>query len=250
MLWYQCLSENYDYSLYSEAKEKGDEETCAAYEAKFDKIAEIYEDFGKLESLNSWRMDSHIWQAWFPQRKHLFLPNVQVSAAHAEDNWHLNLTIPLDGPIEETIAEASRMIRSACEQSPHMETIAPKYRLHTVEGKTVHDISVIRKSVITSINKWLNASPGYTPDVGVLIQEFAAHHLEDMEWKLSDADYETLQRTHRLPVYRIEAFTTVVTRYRKTFRALSRNTIRGHFPDTSPYKSLVWDRFQGKQISS
>jgi hypothetical protein len=248
MLWYQCLSENYDYSMYSKAKDEGDTRTCADYEARFDRIADIYQDFGTLRSLTDWHMESDIWREWFPRRKHLFLPDVQVGSALSSDTTHLNLMVPLDGPIEETVAEAARLIRSACERNPQMETRMPKYRLHTVNGKTVHDVSVVRKSVITSINKWLNATPGEeTPDVAGLIQAFAWQYLHAMEWKLGDAEYEALQRTHRLPVHRVEAFTTIVNRYRLLFRALSRNTIRGRFPDKSPYKSLVWDRFKGEQ---
>ena len=49
-LWVQCLRGNLDYADYCEARRAGDKETCAKLEARFDRVADIYECPRRLNS--------------------------------------------------------------------------------------------------------------------------------------------------------------------------------------------------------
>lgn len=67
--WYQCLTQNIDYSLYCDARDSGNEVQCAAYEARFDRVRDIYDDFGTLDGWPDAGMQSALWQEWFEPRR-------------------------------------------------------------------------------------------------------------------------------------------------------------------------------------
>lgn len=252
LLWYQSLSENYDYSLYADAREKGDVQTCKEYEGRFECVAGIYEDFGKLtscmhEGLNT--ISAHWWRDWFEPRKHLFLPDVRaVVASDTTSNDRLLLNISLKGSLLDTVAEITRQVKQAHAECSAAGTVQPKYKLHLHGGDVAVKFGIVKSAVITSIGKY-----AYVPDVQTdasvkaAMIDFLQHHITDMGWRLGNQEMQDLLQSGTLSEERYESFKTLVNRSRRTFRALSRNAIRGSFPDLRPYKSLVWDRFKMEQ---
>ena len=48
--WYRYFKENGDYKAYCEARRDGDSEICSDLEGRFDRIAELYKDWGDIHS--------------------------------------------------------------------------------------------------------------------------------------------------------------------------------------------------------
>lgn len=252
MLWYQCLSENYDYSLYSDARIAGDKVACQEYEYKFPLIADIYNDFGKLNSLHdcSFDPDSWWWQEWFTARRHLFLPDVkqltELPAAITPDT--MVLSIPLTGTKDETVATAMRAIVSAFDRSGQADTVLPKYRLMEKDCAPAVKIDQVRHAVITSIDKYsYQPSSEQGNSVNKVSIEFLKRQLGNMGWHFGEREMDDLMQRNLVEPERQESLAVLIRRHRKIFRALSRNTIRASFPDKRPFKSLVWDRFKSEQ---
>ena len=250
-LWYQCLSENYDYSKYSDAREANDFATCALYEKQFEKIADIYNDFGKLESLITCQVRpySWFWNEWFEAKLHLFMPAVEKFLSDriscADDN--LLLSIPLSGKLEDTVSAAAIAIEAAFERSKIANTQQPKYQLKLGStGKPAMKFEIVKHAVITSISKYsYQPSPENGASINKISLAFIERHHEAMGWPLGQQEKKDLVERDFLSPERQESFKTLINRHRRTFRALSRNTLRASFPDTRPFKSAVWDRFKG-----
>ncbi len=252
ILWYQCLSENYDYSLYSDARHANDRGTCSSYEQRFELIADIYEDFGKLDSLYDCNAtpDSWWWKEWFEPRRHLFMPNVFVlpSTQFHDATNSIRLCIPIGGPLDETIAAVASQITSVYAQHANAGKAPPKYRLRQDRGQPAVKLEQVRHAVITSTSKW---SYQPSPDTGDHVNKISIHflqqHLNDMGWRLGQREMEDLMKNSYVDPDKQESYQVLIRRHRKLFRDLSRNTIRASFPDKRPFNSLVWDRFQGEQ---
>lgn len=252
ILWYQCLSENYDYSLYADARVADDVATCRQYEREFEKIAEIYQDFGKLISLIDCYAtpDSDWWREWFEPRRHLFMPRVEVigkgQACNVDNS--VVLSVPLGAPLEEAVAAAQRQIAQAYAQSEIAGTTPPKYRLYEIRQKPAVKFDMMRRAVITSISKMSYLPP---PRIGDLVNQvsidFMQRHIDEMGWRLGAKEREDLMQRGYIPAHMQDTFRVLIGKHRKLFRALSRNTILASFPDKRPFNSLVWDRFQMKQ---
>jgi hypothetical protein len=133
ILWYQCLSENYDYSKYADARMADDVNVCRNYEQQFPLIDDIFTDFGKLDSLYDCDAtpDTWWWTEWFEPRRHLFMPNVVVvpDGQICTTVDRVLLSVPLTGTMEETIAAATSRITAAFAQNSVAGTAPPKYRL-------------------------------------------------------------------------------------------------------------------------
>ena len=252
ILWYQCLSENYDYSKYADARLTEDVALCREYEKKFPLIADIFADFGKLRSLDDCDAtpDTWWWTDWFEPRRHLFMPSVAVLPS-GQFHYAVNsvvLSVPLAGTLEETIAAAASRIKAAYAQSAAAGTSPPKYRLREEGGKPAIKFDLVRHAVITSISKWSYQPSAETGDlVNKVSIHFLQRHLNDMGWRLGDRETEDLIALGYVDPDKQESFRTLIGRNRRLFRALSRNTIRASFPDNRPFKSQVWDRFQMEQ---
>lgn len=249
LLWYQCLSENYDYSMYADARAFDDVAVCLEYEKKFNLIEDIYADFGKLESLLDSGTDGYRWQQWFKRKKYLFMPDVtQVedeNFQHRQDSLLLN--IPIHGNLEDTLREAQRQIELAFEARSSYRPVLPKYQLRIVDGRIAHGYEEVRQAVITSVGK--HVGPPNAQDQQSIrdsMLKFLARHIDELGWTIDSHAKIDLQANRKMDDLRYDSFRARINTSRKKFRAFSRNALRASFPDDRPYDSLVWDRFTKK----
>src|SRR6187402_1898415 len=117
-LWYQCLSANQDYIDYCSAIKMNDKSNIKNLENKFDKLSEIYSDFGEIEMLLPEEFTHPIWKDWFELKRHLFIPPTEVSEVKVvHDPFSFNsksnsilIDLPLANSQSETIALVSNFI--------------------------------------------------------------------------------------------------------------------------------------------
>lgn len=256
MLWYQCLSENYDYSLYADARVQGDTDTCKEYEKKFEKIAEIYEDFGRLRSLDDLDKSSWEWRAWFEPRKHLFMPDVRVVKPDelAIKDGEILLSVPLQATEAETVAAVALEIKRIYSSQLTVSPKPPKYKLYKVRGNVAHGYQQVKQAVVTSVGKFSDdldprrLQPGFT--MRDAMTDFLRRHLHELGWGVDVEVERQLEGGDRLDEDSYEELKPRINRSRREFRKLARNVIWGSFPDMRPFDSLVWDRFQKEKNDS
>ena len=128
--WYQCLSQNIDYSTYCTARSEGDTAKCAEYEARFDRIADIYQDFGELDGWGDTTIQSSGWKEWFEPRRHLFIASATVitdPSGYKSRAGHLRLTFPC-----KRIPELQRNWSAPCSPTISVEMrLSPRQRQNT-----------------------------------------------------------------------------------------------------------------------
>ncbi|MDP4301359.1 hypothetical protein [Leptothrix discophora] len=246
-LWHQCLAMNMDYTGYCDARTAGDASKCSEYESRFDKIKEIYEDFGELAFWDESGMESAYWREWFEPRRHLFLSAPRVVAdltTYVATPGHLLIEVPLQADAGTISSAVVGLIRQQFSTDSVQVSAITKYRLRQVNGKVAHGMQQVRqacRSVVRSYRynfetweEWRHVDA---------VAAFVRNEIDNMGWSLDPKARDELNRTGYLDPQRLESFKTMLNRCRRDFRAFAANTIRGSFPDARPFDSAVQDIF-------
>lgn len=243
--WYQCLSQNMDYSAYCNAKTAGDTAQCKSFEAQFERIADIYQDFGELDGWSEDGMQSKQWKEWFEPRRHLFMASATVitdPSAHVPRAGHLLLDVPLQNDANSTAKLVSRLMADYYAQHSVTVPTPPKYSLHLINGRPAYGYQQVRQAC-TAVARTYSYEPETSDALHHLdaLTEFLRHEIDNMGWTLDPKARKLLMEKSWISEDRLESFKTRFNRCRKDFRAFARNTIRGRFPDDSPFDSDVLD---------
>ena len=244
-LWFQCLTQNMDYAAYCAARQDGDAAKCAALETKFDRIADIYADFGPLELWPDAGMDSAMWREWFEPRRHLFMSSPRVVAdpqRYERRPGYVLLDVPIQDDSKATAALVGELIERLRATEALEQAQRPKYTLREVGGKVAHGLQQVRQAC-------RSVARSYRYDLETFeelrhvdaVAAFVRHEIDNMEWKLDPKARAELDSTGRLPVQRLDSYKAMLNKCRRDFRAFAANTIRASFPDNRPYESNVLD---------
>jgi hypothetical protein len=263
-LWTECLFGNSDYAQYAVAQDAFDEVDDAdeiyaddqeyldikALEVKFPLLKEIYSDFGSELSFGRSETKSEKWKSWFKKYKHLFFEDVEVHkiAPSIIKNGHQLLEVPICRDIDDTINNFRRYLESSHKEVKEYSS-GPKYKLLTKNRKTVLSFEAVRRSVIAGTDDDLHnlnfsKKPHTVEDAIILFLQKNYEHL-GLNW--GNADRRLLMDKGEISFFKKDSIRTSVGQWRQNFKLLSANTIRGRFPDITPFDSRSWDLFQGKQ---
>lgn len=244
-LWYQCLTQNIDYSLYCQARDNDNAAKCAELEAKFDKIAAIYEDFGTLDGWPEAGMQSELWREWFEPRRHLFMsvPRVVFDLQRYEARpGYVLVDVPVQSDAKATAELVTSLIERQRASGAVLAAPMPKYTLREVGGKVAHGLQQVRQAC-----RSVARSYRYDPDTFEELRHvdavaaFVRHEIDNMGWTLDPKARAELDSTGRLSEQRLESFRAMLNKCRRDFRAFAANTIRASFPDDRSFESNVID---------
>jgi hypothetical protein len=246
-LWYQCLTQNIDYSLYCQARDNGNAAKCAELEARFDKIAAIYEDFGTLDGWPEAGTQSELWREWFEPRRHLFMsaPRVVSDPQRYEGRpGHVLLDVPVQADTKATAELVAALIERQRASGAVLAAPMPKYMLREVGGKVAHGLQQVRQAC-RSVARSYRYDPETFEELRHVdvVAAFVRHEIDNMGWTLDPKARSELDSTGRLSEQRIESFKAMLNKCRRDFKAFAANTIRASFPDDRPFESNVLDVF-------
>ena len=245
--WYQCLAKNMDYWSYSIARREDDVKKCMQFESKFELIADLYQDFGELEDWPKPRMNSQQWKDWFEPRKHLFLSVATVSrpAGYVLRPDRLLLEVQLQEDSVATMKLVGEFVKDYYERFKPLPAPSPKYSLlQKIDGKTAPTHKVVKKACASVVRSYRYDLDTYEELLHVdAVAAFARHEIDNFGWNLDREARTELAKTGRLSPQRLESIKTMLNRSRREFVAFSKNTIRGRFPDFTPFDSKVCDLF-------
>jgi len=244
-LWYQCLTQNIDFSLYCQAREDGNAAKCAVLEAKFDKIAGIYDDFGTLDQWPESGMQSQLWREWFEPRRHLFMSAPRVVSdlrGYEARPGYLLLEVPVHDDAKATGALIAELIDRQRGAGSVGQAPRPKYTLRQVDGKPAHGLQQVRQACRSVARSYLYDLETFEKLRHVdAVAAFVRHEIDNMGWTLDPKARAELESTGRLPEQRLESFKAMLNRCRRDFKAFAANTVRASFPDDRPFESTVLD---------
>lgn len=249
--WYQALSQNLDYSAYCLARQDGDSEKCKGIEAQFPKVAEIYDDFGAMDGWHDAGLSGDLWKGWFEPRRHLFLATpkeISEPQLYQHNDSNVLLDIPLQASLEATAESVRRFLVHFYQTHRIDPTPPPKYQLHQIAGHVAHGYEKVRQACLMSTKCYsydLDTFESLSVEKGLV--QFLRNEIEELGWTLDPASLKVLRDTGHIDIDRFESFKVRLNRCRREFAAMARNTIRGRFPDTTPFKSDVMDQFKGEQ---
>ena len=249
--WYLCLNENLDYSRYCEARKKSDAVTRAELERRFDKIAEIYDDFGEMQGWPPLGIDDPRWKAWFEPRRHLFMVEPQEvgqPALYKSQPQHLLLAIPLHPEIDQTVKAVKVFLEGHYARQPALPPLpSPKYRLHAqVNGNPMHGYQQVRQACLTAMRSYAYDDQYECRSQRDSKLEFLRNEIGNLGWEnIKASTLLRLQQGGGMSDDEFEPFRVRIDRCKRDFRAFARNAIRGRFPDDSPFDSEVIDQFWG-----
>jgi hypothetical protein len=244
--WYQCLSQNVDYSIYCNARAADDKVVCAKLEAQFDRIADIYKDFGELDGWHEAGLKSAQWNEWFQPRRHLFMVSAAVfnDAVGYAQPGHILINVPLLRDSAATVELVRTLLDDHYSRNEVASTPAPKYTLNMRGGRLAHGYEKVRQACASAARSYR-----YDPQTMEerrhvdAVADFIHHEIDNMGWKLDPAARKELMEFGRLSEQRLDSFKAMLNRCRRDFQAFSRNTVRGSFPDDRPFESQVLNIF-------
>jgi hypothetical protein len=243
-LWYQCLSQNIDYSLYCNARESGDAAKCREYEARFDKVAEIYDDFGTMDAWPEEGIQCPYWKKWFEARKHLFMDaarHVTDPAQYVVREGFVLLEIPMQVDAKSTGTIVDTFLTRHFENNDVVPAPKAKYKLYENSARSIQRVRQACRSVVRSYLYDLDTADELKRKDA--IKQFVRHEIDNMEWSIDPRTRKELMKSGTLPDDRYESYRVMLNKCRRDFRAYAANTIRGSFPDDRPFESNVQDIF-------
>ena len=275
ILWVKCLFANLDYGAYSIARDyyygeedcvekyKGDYEfeLMKSLEAKYPLLRELYEDFG--EEREFWRIEINDakWMDWFKKNKHLFIEEIKEIENSGDlniKNGHILLHIPIYKNIEETLDLTRKFLEENIYNNKDRVRIEPKYRLLIKQGKTMLSLNAVKRAVLAGTNndldnlkKELNKEDrnDVNPSIEAGMVDFVCKNYELLGLSWSDDEVKYLMTKRKFPLLRNESIRANIGLWRDQFKSLCANTIRGRFPDTTPFDSRSWDAFRFAAVS-
>jgi hypothetical protein len=231
--WYRYFKENADYKAYCDARRDDDTTTCSILEGVFDRIAELYEDWGDIHHGKRLYKNESSWREWLYERRHLFFAEVPTVKAlsNLADLEHGAIAIQIPATVSKD--ELRQALTEFVERDYAGLRVAPKpkYELYAPGGR-------IDQSTFQSVRK------------SYLVQRVALHHVEHpttyagtalevmalelknelgFNWEL-EPDQEERLRNGTLSMLELDSFKKQVARYKAQFDAYVANTIHGVFP--------------------
>jgi len=216
--WFKIFQKNSDYKAYCEAKRRGDSDTevCAALEATYSRIAELYSDWGDIHdpsTQNDWRM--------------LFYPRAQLVSPENKPTISEKLaliSIP-KGLTKEIFLE---VIEKFLRAHPNIIGDGPKYKLNPInrnrkrntllriyQAEFVHDM-LHEEGETPAFIAWRIAS---NPELGRLL---------GVKWFLH-GPIVGLPANEEFPDY-IYNYARTIENLAEFYQACIANTIHGVFP--------------------
>lgn len=251
LFWYQCLSENIDYSSYCSAAARDDKKTCASLEEKFPLLPELLNDFGPPLGWPREGISGDAWKEWFAPRRHLFIQEIEQiedGVTVAPEVGYALLRVPLQPTARATLA----MVRDHLDRlyATAEQTVAPppKYKLHMRGRRIACGYEQVRQAVHTSTVSYAIDKSGDYVSLRTAIVNFLRGELDNMGWRMSTpARAKLMKEGGDLDEDTYEKFRVRVNKCRRDFEALSQNAIHGRFPDTTRRSdSEVMDHFWGE----
>jgi hypothetical protein len=249
--WMAFLGCHKGYIFYCRAKREGHEERCRSLEAKFERLADLYADFGDIFEENVLK-DKKAFSFWLGRRRSLFHDRRSVClvpnpAEHTRQPATLVLEVPLYKDRADVLAGVKGFLdryydgnifekRSGVRQPrPALEEVrAPKYTLSTgPDSLTAATTKALRKAVYVAGLRRQNAIAGTKLSLTDMVMTIKRDAKNPFGWSLTEQDERDIVNG----VFRKSLFggseVTLVRRALKDFDAYVRNTIHGRFPDNS-----------------
>lgn len=252
LFWVHCLAHNFDYSCYCSARHAADEALCREYEARFSRIADIYDDFGDVDIWPPKGLDDPRWKDWFSKHKHLFMPNIQQLAPPINvsmlETGNVVLSIPLQPTLDATLDAVRDHLLGVYRTRATPVVTEPKYKLNRKSnGNVAVGYEQVRQAVHMSKGTYMYGADG-EQELGVheTMIEFLKHEVDALGWTLDPRARDRLMKEDYLSPTSFENFKARINKLRRDMKALAQNTIRGMFPSTEPYDSNVIDQFTGE----
>lgn len=247
--WYQCLSENIDYSNYCSARMAADTAKSNSFEVRFPRMADIYEDFGSLDGWPEGGIKSQRWQVWFEPRRHLFLiepVEITTPATYEPTSSRLLLSIPLQSDVEATVSTVKKFLTDYYSNHEIKKNSKPKYKLNTIDGRVAHGYQKVRQACLTSYRSYSFDADFEYRSIKAAILEFLKHEIDELGWEMKPDVRKELIEHGTMSPDAYESYRVMLDKARRDFKAFSRNAIRGCFPDDIPFASEVMDQFRGE----
>ena len=221
LFWVHCLANNFDYHGYCSDRDAGRAAACREYEARFDRIAEIYDDFGAVDRWPPKGLDDPRWKEWIAEHKHLFMPDVQQLSPPIDLQLVPNDTVVLSVPLQPTLDATLNAVREhligiyRTRSAPVV--IEPKYKLNCkANGNVAVGYEQVRQAVHMSKGTYMYGADG-EQELGVheTMIEFLKHEIDALGWTFAPRARALLMNENYLSPESFESFKSRINKLRR-----------------------------------
>jgi hypothetical protein len=250
--FYQCLSENLDYSTYCTARETGNTKQSKLLESKYPHVADLYNDLGTLFGWPDSGIQHESWREWFLPRRHLFIQDVQELSSRDVQPGHVRVVVPLLESYEDTRKLVELFLVDAYAAGVDEYAAAPKYKLHSkAAGKGAGKVVAVgykqvKTALMTSYRyHGLDEDFELRDTTKAMMLEFLKQEFIALNWNMPNAVWKELNEQGTMHEAEFVTFRRLINQARSDFKLLSANAMHGRFPDLSLVDtSAVIDHFE------
>lgn len=232
--WYRYFMENTDYEAYCVARREDDTAMALGLEKQFERVAELYADWGDIHRSRPMHKNEMPWKMWLYERRHLFfidIPSIKPLALPIGEieNGTIALQIPSAATKDEVLQLFTKFIDNhyAELQTSH----EPKYQLYAPEGRIDQSTfqSVKKAFYVQTVSEHHEQFP--TSNAGTALEVMALELKTQLgfNWELEDHQKIDLEKG-TLSMIELDSVKRQVARYKSNFAAYVANTINGAFP--------------------
>lgn len=231
--WYRYFKENADYKAYCEARRDDNTAICSVLESRFERIAELYEDWGDIHHGKQLYKNESPWREWLFDRRHLFFVHEPAVKMLPEPVSVEHGACAIQIPTAVSKSDLLRAVTEFIEQNyadlrvtpkPKYELYAPAGRIDQSTFQTVKKAWIVRRVALNHV-RFPHTNAGTALEVMTLELKSQL----GFGWELEPDQEERLQNG-TLSMLELDAFKKQIARYKAQFDAYVANTIHGVFP--------------------
>ncbi|MCY0910311.1 hypothetical protein [Massilia antarctica] len=138
--WFRFFRLNENFEQYCEARRIGDELTRSRLETQFQRIEDLYKDWGDIHILPEMYGDDLIeWKEWLATKNRLFFtPKIRIISSHTDGAEAGTVMVSI--PIGVTRSQLSKLFDELIEKNPEILGTGPKYLPAQINGQRQGEI--------------------------------------------------------------------------------------------------------------
>jgi hypothetical protein len=231
--WYAYFKENKDYQAYCEARRMDDDTSCEELENRFERISDLYSDWGDIHAIRPMHRNENGWKKWLYNHRHMFFVDVpavkHVKSPVEIDKGSIAVQIPAALSKEEVLRLLEEFVDQSYKESDTVPE--PKYQLHAPEGRIDQSTfqSVKKAMYIQRMAAYPKRRQHNNAEVALEVMSLELKSRLGFKWKLAP-DQEERLKAGSLSMLELDSDKRQVGRFKANYAAYVANTIHGIFP--------------------
>lgn len=228
--WLTLFRRNPDFELFCEAQRKQDFAACTELEGKFERVAELYDDWGDIHMLPTMHEGSDEWRSWYAGKRHLFFPApIELLVTPVKDIGTESILAAIPTGIRKN--QLLDLFDQFVDANPEILGSGPKYPIRVVKGESPRE-TLLRLEKADLVNDLLagdNLFKYSHAEIAALVLKVPALQKSGFHWYPNQGQKDRIENGS-FELSEVNSQKRTVVNLGKFYTACVASTVRGIFP--------------------